>query len=191
MIETCVYWIRLPEHTNVNNEGYVGVAADFELRMADHYRETSRYDTHFARAIRLYGWKNLVKEIIFLGTDTQCYEYERTLRPKFQIGWNEAIGGSGGDRSAFIDYENRAKPIGNRNKKYGKENPFFGKKHSEESRKANSRAQAKQVIITPHGNFFGFSALGRYLNVHKATAKKIALKEGWKIDNKPEVFTIN
>lgn len=191
MTGACVYWIRLPEYTNVNNEGYVGVAADFDLRMADHYRETSRYDTHFARAIRLYGWKNLIKDIIFIGSDTQCYEYERTLRPRFQIGWNEAIGGSGGDRSAYIDYKSRAKPIGNRYPKAGKDNPFFNKKHSEEAKKANSRSHAKQVIITPHGNFFGFSALGRYLGVHKATAKKTAIREGWQIDDKSEVFTIN
>jgi hypothetical protein len=191
MTGVCVYWIRLPEHADVNNEGYVGVAADFDLRMADHYRETSRYDTHFARAIRLYGWKNLIKDIIFIGSDTQCYEHERTLRPRFQIGWNEAIGGSGGDRSAYIDYKSRAKPIGNRYPKAGKDNPFFNKKHSEEARKANSRSHAKQIIITPHGNFFGFSALGRYLGVHKATAKKTAIREGWQIDDKSEVFTIN
>jgi hypothetical protein len=191
MTGACVYWIRLPEHSNKKTDGYVGVAVDFDLRMKDHYRETSRYDTHFARAIRFYGWKNLIKEIIFIGTDEQCFKYEKSLRPKFQIGWNEAIGGCGGDRSKFIDYKKREKPVGNKNKKFGEENHFFGKKHSEASRQKNSIAQAKQVIVTPYGKFYGFSALSRYLKVHKITAKKIAIKEGWEIADKPEMFAVN
>ncbi len=191
MTGSCVYWIHLPEQNIKETQGYIGVAVDFDLRMKDHYRETSRYDTHFARAIRLYGWKNLIKEIIFIGTDEQCFKYEKSLRPQFQIGWNEAIGGFGGDRSQFIDYEKRGKPIGNRSKKLGKDNPFFGKHHSEITKQANSIANSKQVIITPYGKFYGFSALGRYLKVHKVTAKKMAVKEGWEIADKPEVFSVN
>lgn len=183
-----VYWIHLKEHTDIDTQGYVGVAMNFELRMQKHYLKTSRGNTHFGRAIRLYGWKNLIKTVVFEGSDNDCYALEMQLRPKFQIGWNEAIGGSGGDKSAFIDYALREKPIGNRNSKQAELNPFFNKKHSDKSKELNSRAQARSVIKTPYGDFYGFSALARHLGVHKVTAKKQAIKEGWQIECKPEVY---
>ena len=184
----CVYWVHLEEHTNMAEQGYIGVAVDFDARMQKHYLTTSRGDTHFARAIRSYGWRNLLKHIVFEGTDVECYAMETQLRPRFQIGWNEAIGGSGGDKSAFIDYAAREKPVGNKKPKLKNSNPFFGKKHTSETIAINTRAHAQSVIKTPYGDFYGFSALARHLNVHKATAKKIAIKEGWQIERKPEVY---
>jgi hypothetical protein len=170
------------------DQGYIGVATDFDSRMQQHYLKTSRGDTHFARAIRLYGWKHLQKNIVFEGSEADCYAFELKLRPKFQIGWNEAIGGYGGDKSQFIDYASRGKPVGNTKPKYGKENPFFGKKHLPETNAVNTRAHAHNLIKTPHGDFYGFNALARYLGMHKATAKKLAIKEGWQIERKPEVY---
>jgi len=178
----------LETHTNMGDDGYIGVAKDFDERMQRHYAITSRMDTHFARAIRLYGWKNLIKQVVFEGTEKDCYAFEESLRSKFQIGWNEAIGGHGGDRSQCINYDARAKPIGNRRPKHGVKNPFFGKKHSDEARAINSKRHAKVVITTPDGLFYGFSALARHLDVHKKTAKSMAYKRGWKIESKPEVY---
>jgi hypothetical protein len=180
----CVYWLRLEKHTDINQDGYVGVAFDFNVRMQRHLQITSKLDCHFGRAIRLYGWLNLIKEVVFEGSPEECYEYEKSLRPRFQIGWNEAIGGCGGDRSQYIDYEARDKPIGNKNKKHGDLNPFWGKTHSIEAIQKNSHSHAKSLIKTPHGNFYGFTSLGKFLSVHKLTAKKIAIKEGWEIESK-------
>lgn len=182
--KSCVYWLHLEKHKDINEEGYVGVALDFDKRMQKHLQITSKLDCHFGRAIRLYGWLNLIKEIVFEGTPEECYEYEKLLRPKFQIGWNEAIGGSGGDRSEYIDYKARGKPIGNTNSKHGELNPFWKKNHSIQSIQKNSYAHAKSLIKTPHGNFYGFTSLGKFLGVHKVTAKKTAIKEGWEIESK-------
>lgn len=182
--KTCVYWLHLEKHKDIKQEGYVGVALNFDTRMQQHLQITGKLDCHLGRAIRLYGWLNLTKEIVFEGTHEECYAYENSLRPKFQIGWNEAIGGFGGDRSKYIDYKSRTKPIGNKNSKHGELNPFFGKTHNIESINKNSYAHAKCLIKTPHGNFYGFNSLGKFLGIHKATAKKKAIKEGWQIENK-------
>lgn len=104
---TVVYWIHLKEHTDISKEGYVGVTGCFDTRMSRHYSLTSTFPSHFGKAIRKYGWDNLVKEIIFEGLTEECFKKELELRPSFQIGWNEAIGGLGGDRSFYIDYKSR------------------------------------------------------------------------------------
>ena len=178
----CVYWVHLPHHKYIAKEGYVGVAVDVPTRMKRHSTITAQTNTHFGNVIKKYGWENLVKEIIFTGDEVSCYELEKALRPNFQIGWNEAIGGKGGDRSKFIDYSSRPKPIGNKNSKHGQKNPFFGKSHINKTIEKNRIAHAKFVITTENEKFYGFTALAKSLGVHKATAKKIAIKEGWKIE---------
>jgi hypothetical protein len=183
-----VYWIRLEEHFDMNSDGYIGVAIDLDSRLVRHRSITSRNDCHFGRAIRYHGWKNLLCDVVFCGTDEECYALETKLRPEFQIGWNEAIGGCGGDRSEYIDYAARAKPIGNKNPRYGQENPFFGKSHTTKTRQTQTIARSQSVIRTPDGIFFGFNSLAKHLRVHKATAKNIAIRQGWKIEDKPSLY---
>jgi hypothetical protein len=60
--------------------------------------------------------------------------------------------------------------------------------HTDESRQTQTIAKAQSIIRTPDGVFFGFSSLARHLKVHKATAKNMALKQGWKIENKPSLY---
>ena len=182
-----VYWIHLESHIDKTKEGYIGVAQIFEQRMGNHLRKTSKLDSHFGRSIRLYGWHNLIKEVIFTGTKEECFELERSYRPDFQIGWNEAIGGNGGDRSHCIDYKKRAKPIGNKLPKNGELNPFFGKMHSKESKSLMSSSKSKSIIYTPNGPVYGFNNLAKILNVHKQTAKKVAIENGWTIQSKQEM----
>ena len=102
-----VYWIHLKEHSNIANEGYVGVTFNYDQRMNEHFKFTSKLSNHFGNAISKYGWDNLIKEVIFNGSEEECFAKEKELRSKFQIGWNEAIGGLGGDRSMFINYKSR------------------------------------------------------------------------------------
>ncbi len=89
-----VYWIHLPEQTNVAIEGYVGIAMNFEQRMFSHKScaKTGKEQTLY-KAIRKYGWDNLVKEIVLISNEDYCLEIERKLRPMPRIGWNIAIGG--------------------------------------------------------------------------------------------------
>ena len=89
-----VYWIHLPEQTNVAVEGYVGIAVNFEQRMSAHKScaKTGKEQTLY-NAIRKYGWDNLVKEIILISNKDYCLEIEKKLRSVPRIGWNIAIGG--------------------------------------------------------------------------------------------------
>jgi hypothetical protein len=89
-----VYWIHLPEQTNVAIEGYVGIAMNFEQRMFAHKScaKTGKEQTLY-NAIRKYGWDNLVKEVILVSNENYCLEIEKKLRPVPRIGWNIAVGG--------------------------------------------------------------------------------------------------
>lgn len=89
-----VYWIHLPDQINVAIEGYVGIAMNFEQRMSAHKScaKTGKEQTLY-KAIRKYGWDNLVKDIILISNENYCLEIEKKLRPSPRIGWNIAVGG--------------------------------------------------------------------------------------------------
>jgi hypothetical protein len=90
-----LYWIHLKEHTDILTEGYVGHASNFNKRMRDHKRQSNFKKSRFYNAVKKYGWDNLVKEIILIGSDQQyCAEVELKLRPEPHIGWNLQPGGS-------------------------------------------------------------------------------------------------
>jgi group I intron endonuclease len=179
----CVYWIRLKEHTDITTQGYVGVSFDFFKRMERHKRITSKLQYHLSNAIKKYGWDNLIKEIVFTGAKEECYKKETQLREKANIGWNEAKGGFGGDRSNFINYTTRNHTGWSYNKK-GTNNPFYSKKHSKESRNKISKTKSKTIIKTPEGVFYGFNEVARFYNINKITAKKWTIKkEDWCYEN--------
>jgi predicted GIY-YIG superfamily endonuclease len=89
-----IYWIHLPEQTDVTIDGYVGIAHDFKQRMFSHKScaKTGKEQTLY-KAIRKYGWENLIKEIILIADENYCLQIEKKLRSKERIGWNIAIGG--------------------------------------------------------------------------------------------------
>lgn len=180
---TVVYWIRLKEHNDIATQGYVGVANNIKQRLNRHKTRTSKLDCHLANAIKKYGWDNLIKEIVFDGLAKDCYEKEKELRPNYQIGWNESIGGLGGDRSCFIDYKNR-KNLGWIYDKSGLKNPFYGKSHTKQSIEKMKLSKSKHKITTPDGVFIGFNSVADFYQIHKITAKKWASKlEGWSYES--------
>jgi hypothetical protein len=179
-----VYWIHLKEHTDIDTEGYVGVSIDFKERMYRHLKITAKLDCHFGNAINKYGWENLVKEIIFEGSKDECYLKEKELRSSFQVGWNEAVGGLGGDRSKFIDYKNRV-AIGWNYDNSGLNNSFYGKKHTQDSLNKMSKTKCSTIVITPDGVFYGYRQVARFYKINKITAKLWAnKKEGWSYESK-------
>lgn len=179
-----VYWIRLKEHTDITSEGYVGVTINFKSRMYKHYKITSKLNTHLANVIIKYGWNNLIKEIVFEGTKDECYSKEKELRSEYQIGWNEAIGGYGGDTSKFIDYKNRLNKGWNYDSN-GENNPFYGKTHTKESINKMSKTKCRTIITTPDGVFYGYRQVARFYKINKITAKLwTTKKEGWSYESK-------
>ena len=86
-----VYWLRLPEHTDMFAEGYVGISEDVEARWKWHRK--SKENPHLKAAMEKYGFDNLVKQIVLISDKDYCLEIERKLRPSRKIGWNIAIGG--------------------------------------------------------------------------------------------------
>jgi len=88
---TCVYWIHTPEHTNIFEQGYVGVTGRFERRIWEHSKLNT--NPHLGYAIQKHGWDNLIKEQVIIADEEYCLEMEAKLRPTESIGWNIVIGG--------------------------------------------------------------------------------------------------
>lgn len=93
-----VYWIHLPEHTDIKTQGYVGICKsdDINVRWNRHKSEAYKIDGEpykIYRAIRKYGKDNLIWEIIFTGPYYGCMQIEEYFRPSMNIGWNIHAGG--------------------------------------------------------------------------------------------------
>jgi hypothetical protein len=75
-----VYWLfELPD-SDVREHGYVGVSWTPRGRIREH-RRSGRFPPFQHR-------------IIFVGSETACYDHEEFLRPEPLIGWNLASGGA-------------------------------------------------------------------------------------------------
>lgn len=181
--QACIYWVKLQEHDDPMTQGYIGVSTSFKTRMRKHEINAKHKKTHLHNAINKYGWDVLVKEILFVGNEKECYAKEKEYRSEQAIGWNCAVGGIGGDRSLFIDYSKRINKGWCYDKRREK-NPFYNKKHTEEAALKIKKAKCKTLIKIEDCVFYGFNSLAKHLNVHKQTAKKIALANGWYIESK-------
>jgi len=86
-----VYWIHHPEHTDMFSQGYIGVSKDLKRRFRNHAKHTN--NLHLKRAIKKYGWDNLVKEVVLVAEETYCLMIEAKLRAADKMGWNITKGG--------------------------------------------------------------------------------------------------
>ena len=86
-----VYWLRLPEHTDMFSQGYIGITNNIKRRWYKHKSLTQ--NAHLKNAINKYGWDNLVKEIILIADNAYCLSIEKLLRPSKDMGWNIVEGG--------------------------------------------------------------------------------------------------
>jgi hypothetical protein len=77
-----LYWLRLPEHTDMFSQGYVGVTSHIEKRLRSH--------KHRFKSI----WDKVVVEQLLVSTENYCFFIEQKLRPSRLIGWNKSIGGN-------------------------------------------------------------------------------------------------
>jgi predicted GIY-YIG superfamily endonuclease len=86
-----VYWLRLPEHTDMFTQGYVGISNNTQKRFSAHKK--SKQNPHLFHAIEKYGFDNLIKQILLISDKTYCLDIEKKLRPEKMIGWNLEAGG--------------------------------------------------------------------------------------------------
>jgi hypothetical protein len=70
-----VYWLHLPEHTDILTEGYVGITKNPVRRFYQH------------------KYKNLNRKFVDEGSKQYCREVEYKLRPRANIGLNINPGG--------------------------------------------------------------------------------------------------
>lgn len=83
-----MYWIFDESCVDPFKDGYIGVTKQLKIRLKSHLR--------FKRAPP----SSLVR-IMFSGTREECFIFEKYLRPRKGIGWNNAVGGSHGWRVGF------------------------------------------------------------------------------------------
>lgn len=89
-----VYWLRLPEHTDMFSEGYVGVTnRTAQSRFYEHVYKSKDSKSYLHNAIRKYGKDNIVVETLVICELEYAFEVESKLRPDKCIGWNLAAGG--------------------------------------------------------------------------------------------------
>ena len=137
-MDTNLYWIHLPEHTNIETDGYVGVTRFPSRRFRVHKNSTE--NIHLRRAFEKYG-NNIIFEIIYTGSEDICYYKEKELRPKIDIGWNQAIGGGkppiSGNVQLYVTFESCSKggKIGGKKTASYPENKLFMKKAIETTAK--------------------------------------------------------
>lgn len=92
--KTCeVYWIHRDGHADIFSEGYVGITTKgVDRRFIEHRSASNNGSTYpIHNAIRKY--KDIVVEVVLIGTLEYCLDIERKLRPLQGVGWNLAIGG--------------------------------------------------------------------------------------------------
>lgn len=142
-----VYWIHLPEQTNVAIEGYVGIAMNFEQRMSAHKScaKTGKEQTLY-KAIRKYGWDNLVKEIILISNENYCLEIEKKLRSAPRIGWNIAIGGETSGSHLKGTKQSEQHLINRKKALVGRVSGMKNKIHSEEAKEKTRQANLGKVF---------------------------------------------
>ena len=90
-MNSSVYWIHRPEHTDLFNQGYIGVSNNTRIRWNGHKSKAG--NLHLQRAIKKYGWENLEKDVVLVADEAYCLNVETKLRSRAEIGWNIVAGG--------------------------------------------------------------------------------------------------
>ena len=92
---TYVYWLHLPEHSDMRIQGYIGVSNNPKQRLWLHFNDvkTNKHcNPYLSRVIEKY-FDQLIQTIVFEGEKDVCYAYEEDIRPTKNIGWNLNKGG--------------------------------------------------------------------------------------------------
>lgn len=86
-----VYWIHRQCHTDMFNEGYIGIT---KRRVNQRWSQHQRQHRCIALKNALNKYDDIVMDIVLVAdTRAYCEEVERKLRPRKNIGWNINVGG--------------------------------------------------------------------------------------------------
>jgi hypothetical protein len=90
--EGYVYWVHLPEHTDMATEGYIGITNNTAERFRIRSGMYNSGSLHITRAVKKHG-DSVVYEVLLKSSYEYCKYIENKLRPSYNLGWNIAIGG--------------------------------------------------------------------------------------------------
>ena len=110
--EASLYWIHLDIHTDPESEGYVGVSKNPTSRIATHLRRAEKgnhHNSNLIETVKTCGKDSMKSQILFSGTEADCYDKEFLLRPTKNIGWNITEGGRMGSGAPYGVPKNREK----------------------------------------------------------------------------------
>ena len=120
--QAVVYWIKSPQHTDITQNGYIGVSIEPEKRIKTHIKRSisGRHGNKLLKENIVIG--NYIVDIVCISSEDYCYTLERKLRPLKNIGWNQNIGGDKPPSQINVKREI----------KYGKTwSPMLGRQHSD------------------------------------------------------------
>lgn len=191
-----VYWIHLPEHTDMFTDGYIGVTTMAVSERFKRHLSASRCTGRRAviqNAIIKHGEK-LIVDTVLVASEDYCYWVENKLRPSCSIGWNLAIGGTSPGSGRKNSPEHVAKVAA----------ALKGRKHPPERVSANSERMKKYLtfdrpwqhpysdksawaaaediysttMISPH---IGARSIAKLFNISRDTATKVLrfIRDGW------------
>lgn len=146
-----LYWIHLPSHNNIFEQGYIGITNNAKARFNRHLNDAkkgSQYSIH--RAIRKYK-DELVFSIIHVADYETIMRLETIYRNEINIGWNINAGGQLGSTGRRMKESSKIKMIAKLKKfRHSEESKIKiseslkGKKQSLESRQKHSLVMKKR-----------------------------------------------
>lgn len=153
-----LYWIHLPEHTDIRNEGYVGITNNLSKRWSRH-RMCTDTSYHLQNSIKKHG-DDLVYDVVFLSSRDYCSDMEKTLRPRTDIGWNIR---SGGDNTFTMPKQTEEVKQKRGIYRTGKDNPSFGRKHTQAMKDKISKIHKGKVLTEEQKSRISKGSKGRIL----------------------------
>lgn len=135
-----IYWLHLPQHTDLLTEGYIGVSKNPKNRFKTHKNRSG--NKHLYNSFKKYN--TILMDIILEGNEKYCLFIEEVLRPEKNIGWNITKGG-GKPPELFGHKHNKGKTPWNKGLKTGPIPENKKQERYKNLRKPQSDYQKKKV----------------------------------------------